>query len=167
MNQKIKFTKATEKDKFLYTCLGEALCAVQILEDAVSHSIVMKKIEPEQKKAAETLLNKQRKYTLSKVIKIVKEESLLPKSLEIQLSEILSERNWLVHHCITENKENYKSDIFYNKISEKTKAIVTKAQMLQVSIELDLIDYAETKGKNMANVKSKMSEYYGIIFQKK
>lgn len=166
MNQQIKFTKASKKDKFLYTCLGHALCAVQILEDAVSHAIVLKKTEPEQKIEAEILIEKQRKYTLGQVIKIAKEESLLPENLEIQLSEILSERNWLVHHCITEDKENYKSDAFYNSISKKTKTIATKAHILQISIELDLIDYAEKKGINMTNVKSKMNEHYDIDFEK-
>ena len=84
MDKKIKFKKATKKDKLLYTYLGESLCAVQILEDTVSHATVIKKTEPEQKKEAEILLGKQRKYTLGQVIRIVKEESLLPKFLEIQ-----------------------------------------------------------------------------------
>ncbi len=167
MDKKIKFKKASEKDKLLYTCLGESLCAVQILEDVVSHAIILKKTEPEQKKEAEILLREQRKYTLGQVIKIAKEESLLPKSLEIQLSEILLERNWLVHNCITEDKKNYKTDSFYNNLFEKTKTITTKANTLKILIELDLIKYTEKKGINMAKVKIKMNKHNGIVFSKK
>ncbi|WP_109438313.1 hypothetical protein [Aquimarina sp. AU119] len=121
-----------------------------------------KKTEPDQKKEADALLNKQRFYTFGKALDIVKKESLLPKPLEIELSKLLKERNWLIHHSITDNKNDIKLDTYFYKLFEKIKAISSKAHELQISIELDLIEYSEKKGVDMTNVKNKIDEHYGI-----
>ncbi|WP_318345681.1 hypothetical protein [Flagellimonas baculiformis] len=160
MIENIIFKEASKNEIILYTFLGESLCAVQILEDALSHSIVLKKTEPDQKKEADELLKKQRKYTLGKAINIIKQESLFPKPLEIELSKLLTERNWLIHNCITENKDDLKSDSYFEKLSERIKDITLKAHKLQISIELDLIEYSEKKGIDMTNVKNAMNKYY-------
>lgn len=160
MVEKIRFKKASQKEIALYTLLGESLCAVQILEDALSHSIVLKKTEPEQKKEADNLLKKQQRYTLGMAINIVKKESLLPKPLEVELFKLLTDRNWLIHESITDNKDDFKSDEYFNKLFERIKAITLKAHKLQISIELDLIEYAEKKGIDMSKVKNDMNKYY-------
>ncbi len=164
MNEKKKYRskKASQKEIHLYTLLGESLCAVQILEVALSYAIVLKKTEPDQKKEADYLLEKQRFYTFGKALDIVKKESLLPKPLEIELSKLLKERNWLIHHSITDNKNDIKSDTYFNKLFEKIKTITSKAHELQISIELDLIEYCEKKGSDMTNVKNAMDKHYGI-----
>ncbi len=160
--KKYRFKKASQKEIHFYTLLGESLCAVQILEDALSHSIVIKKTEPDQKKKADNLLKKQRSYTFGRALSIVKKELLLPKPLENELSELLKERNWLIHKSITDNKKDYRTDSYFNQLFERIKAIASKAQRLQVSIELDLIEHTEKKGINMANVKNDMDKHYGI-----
>lgn len=165
MNEREKYRskKASQKEIHLYTLLGESLYAVQILEDALSHAIVLKKTEPDQKKEADVLLEKHRSsYTFGKALSIAKKESLLPKPLENELSEFLKERNWLIHKSITDNKKDYRTDFFYKSLSEKTKAIALKANTLRISIELDLIEYTEKKGIDMTKVKNFMNEHYGI-----
>jgi len=164
MNEREKYRskKASQKEIHLYTLLGESLSAVQILEDALSHSIVLKKTEPDQKREADDLLKKQRFYTFGKAIKIAKKESLLPKPLEIELSKLLKERNWLVHHSITDNKNDFKSDAYFNRLFERIKPITAKAHKLQISIELDLVEYSKKKGIDMSNVENEMNKYYGI-----
>ena len=162
MNEKIGFKKASQKEISLYTYLGESLFAVQILEDALSHLIVLKKTEPNQKSKADNLLKKQRFYTFGRAIKIAKEESLLSKPLEIELSNLLKERNWLIHESITDDKNSFKSDYYFNKLFKKTKAITLKARKLQISIELNLIEYSEKKGIDMSKVKNEMNKNYGM-----
>ncbi len=162
MIDKIKFQKASKNDITLYTSLGESICALQVLEDALSHAIVLKKTEPHQKKEADDLMQKQRFYTFGKAIKVAKKESLLSEKIQAELSNLLEERNWLVHDCITDDKENYKSESFYNRLFERTKVITQKAKKLQVSIELDLIEYSQKKGIDVTEVKNKMKENYGI-----
>ena len=161
MIENIKFKEASKREITLYTFLGESLCAIQILEDALSHSIVLKKTEPDQKKEADDLLKKQRKYTLGMAINIIKKESLFPKPLEMELSNLLTERNWLIHKSITENKGDLKSDFYFNKLFNRIKALTLKAHKLQISIELDLIEYSEKKGIDMTNVKNAMNKHYG------
>ena len=155
MIDKIKFKKASQKDILLYASLGESLMAVQILEDALSHYIVVKKTEPHQKKEADILLKKQQFYTFGKAINVAKKESLLPKHFEIELSNLLTERNWLIHESIIEDKENFLSDSFFNRIIKRTETIALKARKLKISIELDLIEYCEKKGVSMSKVKMK------------
>ena len=162
MIENVKFKKASEKEKFLYCCLGEALFAVQILEEALSHSIVIKKTEPSQKKEADNLLKKQRFYTFGRAINVAKKEALLPESLMIELGEFLPERNWLIHESLIENKNDFQSDSFYKKLSERTKDISLKARKLQIKIELELIEYSEKKGIDLSEVKNKMNKHYGI-----
>lgn len=162
MVKKNKLEEASEKDRLLYCCLGESLCVIQILEDALSHLIVLKKTEPYQKKQADTLLKKQRSYTFGTAIRIAKEESLLLKPLELELLKLLKERNWLIHKSITENKKEYRTESFYDYLFKKTKAITLKAHELRISIELDLIEYCEKKGIRMTKVKNDMIKHYGI-----
>ncbi|MAU14140.1 hypothetical protein [Flagellimonas sp.] len=161
MIENIKFKEASKREITLYTILGESLCAVQILEDALSHSIVLKKTEPDQKNEADNLLKKQRKYTLGLAINAIKKESLFPKALGFELSNLLTERNWLIHKSITENKDDLKSDSYFEKLIERIKAITSKAHKLQISIELDLIEYSEKKGIDMTKVKNAMNKHYG------
>ncbi|WP_271785321.1 hypothetical protein [Aquimarina algiphila] len=160
--KKYRFKKASQEEIVLFTLLGESLCAVQMLEDALSHLIVLKKTEPDQKKEADDLLKKQRSLTFGNAMKIAKEESFLSKPLEIELSKLLKERNWLVHHSITENKNDFKSDTYFNQLFEKIEAITSKANELQISIEVDLFEYCEKKEIDMTNVKNNINKYYGI-----
>ncbi|WP_027393242.1 hypothetical protein [Aquimarina latercula] len=160
--KKYRFKKVSQKELSLYILLGESLSAIQILEDALSHSIVLKKTEPDQKDEADDLLKKQRFYTFGKAIGIAKKESLLPKNLEIELSKPLIERNWLIHESITSNKNDFKSDAYFNKLFEKIKPITSKAHKLKISIELDLIEYCKKKGIGMNNVENEMNNHCGI-----
>lgn len=160
MVENIKFKEASKNEITLYTFLGESLCAVQFLEDAISHSIVIKKTEPHEKKEADILLKEHKKYTLGKALGIIKNESLLPKHLEIEISKLLIERNWLIHKSITDNKDELKSDLFFNMLFERIKALTQKAKTLQISIEQDLIEYCEKKGIDMTMAKKAINKYY-------
>lgn len=76
MSHNYRYKPASQQEVILYCLVGEALCAVQHVEDALSHSIVMNKTSPSQKKEAYILLDKRRTYTLGKVIKIAMQENL-------------------------------------------------------------------------------------------
>ncbi|WP_299521097.1 hypothetical protein [Winogradskyella sp.] len=128
----------------------------------MSHSIVLKKTEPSQKKEADNLLKKQQFYTFGKAINVAKKEALLPESLINELHKFLTERNWLIHESLIENKNEFQSDSFYKKLSERTKDISLKAHKLQIKIELNLIEYVEKKGIDLSKVKNKMNTHYGL-----
>ena len=50
---------------------------------------------------------------------------------------------------------------YFEKLIERIKAITSKAHKLQISIELDLIEYSEKKGIDMTKVKNAMNKHYG------
>ena len=86
-----KYSKkpANQDEIKLYCLIGEALCMVQHLEDALSHSITLKKdvktpYSMPLKKANE-LLEGYRFYTLGQAIKLAKKEILYPEPLKQNL----------------------------------------------------------------------------------
>ena len=56
MSKKYRFKPASQQELSLYCFVGESVCAVQHVEDALSHSIVLKKTKPCLKSEADQLL---------------------------------------------------------------------------------------------------------------
>ena len=84
--------------------MGEALGAAQLIEDALSYAISMKKDLKDagrvSKAEDDEHLKKYRKYTLGDAIKLVKKEKLFDKNLEQKLDQIRGDRNWLIHRSL-------------------------------------------------------------------
>lgn len=136
----------------LYCFVGEALWKIQIVEQALSHSITLKMNPAETKDRADEFLEEQQSYTLGKAIKIAKAKKLYSSTLEGELNLFLDQRNWLVHKAMPEsqhglNWENKKEDLF-NKI----KSISNNAESIQSKIQYDMIDFCSSKGKDMSKI---------------
>jgi hypothetical protein len=160
MNENHKFKQPSDQEKALYCLAGEALCAVQHVEDALSHSIVMKKTKPWQRKEADNLLEKHRTYTLGRAIKIARKDKLFPDLLQQELDDFLSKRNWLIHKSIAQNRREWDLNVSRDKLMTDIKGITVQAHKLQRSIERDLIQFAEDNGVNMSRVKAEINKYY-------
>ena len=162
MNKGYRFKQASQQEINLYCLVGESVCAVQHLEDAISHSIVMKKVKPEFKKEADKLLDKHRSFTLGNAIKIAKQECLYPDSLQQKLKDFLSDRNWLIHRSIAQSREEWDLNISREKLMNRIKAITLKAQNLQQLIEKDMIKFSEDNGIDMTRVRDEIKKHYQI-----
>lgn len=160
MSEKYRFKQASDQELTLYCIAGEALCAVQHVEEALSHSIVIKKIRPESKKDANNLLDKHRSYTLGKAIEIARQECLCNESLQQELDDFLSKRNWLIHKSIAQNRREWDLNISRDILMTNIKAITKQAHNLQRLIEEDLINFAEENGVDMSRVKAEISKFY-------
>ncbi len=160
MKENNRFKQASEQELTLYCVAGEAVCAIQHVEDALSHSIVLKKISPESKKEADNLLDKHRSYTLGNAIKISKQECLYPEVLQQGLDDFLSDRNWLIHKSIAQNRRDWDLNVSRDELMARIKAITVKANNLQRLIEEDMMQFAEGNGFNMSRVKAEISKYY-------
>ena len=158
-NEKYKIKSASEQELLLYCFAGEALCAIQHIEDAISHSIVLKINAPPTKPEADQLLEKHRSYTLGKAIKISEEASLYNEVLQQELKRFLSERNWLVHRSIALSRDEWDANVSRDKLFSRLKAITTNVQRLQRLIENDLIEFAEAQGKDMSRVKAYINKH--------
>jgi hypothetical protein len=160
MIKKYRFKQASQQELSLYCFVGESVCAVQHVEDALSHSIVIKKIKPQLRSEADKLLKKHRSYTLGQAIKIAKKESLFPESLQQELIEFLEERNWLIHKSIAQGRDDWDSNISREKLISRIKTITTQTQKLQQLIEEDLIVYSEDNGVDMTRVRAEINKHY-------
>lgn len=85
----------------LYCLIGEAVCMIQYLEGALSHSITLKKdVKHPHTMSVEEANNYLKKYQtipLGIAIQIAKENNLYSDILYNELKTFLGERNWLVH----------------------------------------------------------------------
>ena len=117
-------------------------------------------IKPRSKLEADQLLEKHRWYTLGKAIKIGDKAGLYPESLQQELKEFLSERNWLIHRSIAQGRDDWDSNISRGKLIRRIKAITTQAQGLLQLIEEDLIEFSEANGVDMSRVRAEINMHY-------
>lgn len=158
MKVKYRSNPASQQELSLYCYVGEAISAVQHVEDAISHSIALKKSKTRLKSEGDKLLEKHRSYTLGKAINIAAKECLFPGPLQKALGEFLIERNWLVHKSIAHSRDDWNLNISIESIIYRAKAITTQAHNLQLLIEDDLIGFCETNGADMSRVKAEIKK---------
>jgi hypothetical protein len=153
--------KPASKDEIdLFCFMGEALCKTQILEQALSHSITLKMNSEVSRTEADEKLTKTQTYTLGKAIKLAEKENLLPLSLQANLYSFLDQRNWLVHKAMFEGRKDSHIAVT-NLLFGRIKGISTAAENLQSEIELDLIKFCKSKGRDMSKVVAKINEERG------
>lgn len=160
MSKNYRYKQASKEEVTLYCLVGEAVCAVQHVEDALSHSIVMKKTRPELKKEADNLLDKYRSYTLGKAIKIAKKECLFSELLLQALDDFLLERNWLIHKSIAQNRREWDLNASRDKVIARIKEITIHAHNLVGLITEEMMRFAEDNGVNMSRIRTEISKYY-------
>lgn len=142
---------ANPEEMMLYARMGEAVCKIQILEQALSHSITVKLNPDVNESDPNVFLSKQQSYTFGKVVKLAAIEGVYPGRLQKALEELLAERNWLVHHAMLESQQGNR--IFVTEpIMQRIKSIADKSEKLQLILEYDLIDFAQSKGRNMSKI---------------
>lgn len=133
--------------------LGEALLKTQMVEQALSHSIVLKMNPEETKEKADEFLKKQQRYTLGTAIKTAIEKKLFNTAIQDELNSFLGQRNWLVHSVLIGNEEDFNSGNIKEELFKKIKSISDKAESIQRVIEYDMIDFCSSKGRDMSKIK--------------
>jgi len=150
----------------LYYILGEALCMIQLLEDALSHSITLKKDVrvpySMPKAAAAVFLQKNRSLTFGQALKMAKKYKLCSDILLDRLAVFLAERNWLVHKCLIENIDNMHEALKREQVFYKIKTIFNTANILQRAVEEDLMHFSELRGLDMSGVRTAIERYYRL-----
>lgn len=153
MGENMKIIPANESEITLYCYLGEALLKIQILEQALSHSITLKMNPVETKEKADEFLKKQQRYTLGQAIRIALEKKLFNTAIQDELNSFLEQRNWLVHSVLIGNEEEFNAGNIKEALFQKIKSISDKAESIQRVIEYDMIDFCSSKGKDMSKIK--------------
>jgi hypothetical protein len=134
---------------------------IQELESALSHSITLKKNYTASKKLADDALIKHHEgHTLGNAIKLAEAGNLYPLPLQKDLSEFNKKRNWLIHKAIFETRDDPYLDPRKHNLFQKIKSIADDARRLQHEIELDMVVFCTSRGKDMSNVLAVIEERY-------
>lgn len=152
MKENVIKMPANNNEINLYCFLGEALLKTQIVEQALSHSITLKMNPREAKEQADEFLKRNQRYTFGQAIKIGIKKELYNLSLQDELNAFLQQRNWLIHKVIIGNEEDFNAGNIKEELLHKIKDISDKAESIQYGIELDLIDFCSSKGKDMSEI---------------
>lgn len=140
---------ANQDEMLLYARMGEAICKVQLLEQALSHSITVKLNPDVDESDANAFLSKQQSYTFGAVVKLAAKEDTYFGKLQKALEELLVERNWLVHKVMLDSQQGNRI-VVTEPILQRIKSIADRSENLQLLLEWDLIEFAQSKGRNMS-----------------
>lgn len=158
MPEQYRKKSASQNEINLYCLIGEAVCMAQLLEDALSTSITLKKEVKKprtiSRKEADKFKEKHRSNTLGSAIKLTRKESILPELLQEALENFVLERNWLIHTSI-QNEEEALSISTKNRIQ----SISQLAQILLESVNADLMQYSSSVGVDMSGVQAAIQRH--------
>lgn len=143
---------ANQDEITLYCFIGEALCKIQHVEQALSHSITLKMNPAETKERADEILRQYQTFTLGKAIKLAVKENLYCLALQEELNSFLVKRNWLVHKAIFESRNDLSANNKKEELFRKIKSISDKAESIQHEIEHDLINFCSARGNDMSKI---------------
>ena len=141
----------------LYCLMGEALCMIQHLEEALCHSYTLQLNSKSPKEQADIVLEKNRSNTLGDAIKFTKKNALYTDSFQMELEVLRVERNWLVHKIVPYSLDEMYAESSKGKLFDRIRAISKKAYILQQTIEDGMIEFCESAGKDMSKVRAEIS----------
>jgi len=160
MKNNYKEIAAPPEQVTLYCLIGESICSMQHLEEALSQFIVMKTKGKITKAQADQFLEKQRLATLGNMIKSTKKELIFSDDMQNKLEDLTEERNWLVHKLVPQIHDDLKTETTKNTLFNRIKAIDRKVRELLMLIEEDMMKYCEDNGTDMSKVKEEIEKYY-------
>ena len=90
---------------WLYERMGEAICQIQILEQALTHCLTLKLNPDVGESEANIFLSQQQRNTFGTVIRLAEKKGAYSEELQKALEELLDQRNWLVHHAMRDSQQ--------------------------------------------------------------
>lgn len=142
---------ANQEQMWLYARMGEAICQIQILEQALSHCLTVKLNPDVEESEANSFLLQQQRNTFGNVVRLAARKGAYSDELQRALEELLDQRNWLVHHAMRDNQQGNRI-VVMDSILQKVKSITDRAERLQQLLEWDLIDFSASKGRNVSKL---------------
>jgi hypothetical protein len=153
-------TPASELEKTMFLHAGHALSAIQHLEDAICHTIVIKTTSREQITEAKNSLKEKRLDTLGTLINTAEQQGSFSSALLSKLKEFKKERNWFVHKSIAHNRDDWDRGVNREDLIIRISRVATQAQDLQLLVEGELFAYVEAQGMDTAHIKEKQRAFY-------
>jgi len=139
-----------EELNVLFTLIGSGIWHLQNVEDALHTYITIKRdVKVRGAMAAEqveAILLKHRTRTLGISAKISREAQVLSPSLQERLEAFKEERDWLVHRCVHQHREDLYMDEKRNELMRRMEGFTEEARTIQKLIAKELEDYVVSQG---------------------
>ena len=162
MNEKTIKPPANEREKALFTLVGEAVCKIQLLEDAVNHIIAIKNPRAIKRGDANRILEKQRRNnTFGDAMKIIEKKKFLKEDLQNDLAKFKNERNWLIHKSMPYHIDELYVEEGCLNLFNRIKNISDTAVDLQYAVEAEMMEWCIEKGMDITNVYNELVKRFG------
>lgn len=153
---------ASQREAALFSLVGEAVCKIQFLEDAINHSIAIKNPKATNRKDADRILDKGRKKnTFGDAVKIIEKKKLLPEDLQNDLANFKGERNWLIHKSMPYHIDELYVEQGCLNLFNRIKKISDTAEILQRAVETEMMEWCVENGMDITNVYNELVRQFG------
>jgi len=147
------FIAEVELKEFYYT-LGKATWFLQHMEDGLCTFIALaqhsdSQVSPEE---AYTYLAKTRRKTLGTIVGEALARQIIPKGLDERLSNLVEERNWMIHRSMHENSAHLLDDLKRRELIDRITSIYAKAQHVAKQVSEVLYTWCRARGIDEARV---------------
>jgi uncharacterized FlgJ-related protein len=122
----------------LYMLIGKAVWHLQHLENIVAFFTAFKILQVKRAKGeklstanAAKLIEKQKKLTLGPLISTAKSHKTISPPLARRFDELLVERNWLIHKCVTDEYLSLRNQLEKQRLFARIDAFSEEAIALQ------------------------------------
>ncbi len=163
MDKKSQLQAITDPEIILSCLVGQAVCKIQLLEDALSTSMAIRKTGRGSKNRSkgDEIRNKYRKLTLGEAVNLTIEENIYTEWLQKELQDFKKDRNWLIHKSMHENLDDMATAEGADKLFKRIRDVGNKAHRLQQAVEVDLMNYTSSQGMDMTEIYTTLKEVYG------
>lgn len=125
----------------LYGLIGKAVWHLQHLENIVASFTAFKILQAKREKGQKLkqadmarVLEKQRGKTLGPLIGTAKAHKTIPAALAKRFDALLAERNWLIHHCVTDEYLSLRNESERERLFAQIGGFAEEAIALQNAI---------------------------------
>ena len=134
----------------IHRLIGQSICALQFLEDALKKLLTMK-IDLRTpgiftKAEAQDALAKRDRNMLGIALKTVRDYSVMSPMFVERLTRFTEERNWLVHRSLDSFAEGLYSIQGRTDVSERLSKFLVEAEHLKKLIVSEINNFAESHG---------------------
>ena len=141
----------------LYTLIGKALWHLQHLENIVAYFTTYKILQAKRDKGKklrqtdlERVLGKQKGQTLGPLISTAKAHKTIPADLAKRFDLLLAERNWLIHHCVTDEYLSLRNETKRLRLFRRINTFAEEAISLQNEVQCLFEDWFTELGYDLS-----------------
>ena len=142
--------------------VGFAIWQIQILEQGLAyHLVLVHKASAKTARAdVEAMFVKTEKQTLGRLLKTLRDDSLLASKILSRLESLVEERNWLVHRSRHENRTDLYSRAKRLALIRRIHAIADEALAISETLQQTTEDHLVAQGMPKSEMETRAAKIY-------